>query len=567
MTLDAYYIKINDRIVSSGAIQGQQAPAGGRARRNRRCAGATPLINGLTLLSWCSTPLRPSGKSLDPTVLQWGSLSIQTFTNGIDTETIGLEFSPATRCDLPFGTLDLSLGANYNSSTKVTDSAPWPRCGPCWPRTRSSVPARCSRPTSARCSRPAGSASTSAPTSTPTPSSWCSRMRSRSRRGRSTGAYTKPRSAAAAIVDLEVAYDFTEFFRPAVGANNLFDKKPEIPELVADYNEASLAAGWLAGRSPYINNSGTINAPFTFGPYGHATAAITTPALPSTSDPLEAGGTSPPPAALPHRKTCKGPPDAQQRLLLAALHRSALCAPAGGALAQEARERTVSSPTAMISSSISVPPGSRILFISGTHPSPLDPADPRTSAIPPADPVGPEQDQGAARSAGDGHGRRGQDDRVPRRRAGERRADGFGGDERGVPHSSSGTAERPDRPTRSTIQVAASRPSDDVRRDRGGDRRQGSLIKRSASLSLARRGYEGLAACCPSRSWRGRCGAKLRPLAARAPPLSKLSANPLRGRSTAILSPPKEGRGRRRPMVSVCSACSHREGAERRHAL
>jgi enamine deaminase RidA (YjgF/YER057c/UK114 family) len=54
---------------------------------------------------------------------------------------------------------------------------------------------------------------------------------------------------------------------------------------------------------------------------------------------------------------------------------SALLAPAGGALAQEI-ERTVSGPTATISSSASVPPGSRIVFISGTTPSPLDPADP-----------------------------------------------------------------------------------------------------------------------------------------------------------------------------------------------
>ena len=40
----------------------------------------------------------------------------------------------------------------------------------------------------------------------------------------------------------------------------------------------------------------------------------------------------------------------------------ALGAPAGGALAQEI-ERTVSSPTATISSSASLPPGSRIVFI------------------------------------------------------------------------------------------------------------------------------------------------------------------------------------------------------------
>ena len=57
----------------------------------------------------------------------------------------------------------------------------------------------------------------------------------------------------------------------------------------------------------------------------------------------------------------------------------ALCAPAGGALAQETGpgiERTVASPTAVISSNASLPPGSRIVFISGTTPSPLDPADP-----------------------------------------------------------------------------------------------------------------------------------------------------------------------------------------------
>ena len=57
----------------------------------------------------------------------------------------------------------------------------------------------------------------------------------------------------------------------------------------------------------------------------------------------------------------------------------ALCAPAGGAQAQDAQPgivRTVASPTAVISSNASLPPGSRIVFISGTTPSPLDPAVP-----------------------------------------------------------------------------------------------------------------------------------------------------------------------------------------------
>jgi enamine deaminase RidA (YjgF/YER057c/UK114 family) len=61
--------------------------------------------------------------------------------------------------------------------------------------------------------------------------------------------------------------------------------------------------------------------------------------------------------------------------LAIALLTFALFTPTSGALAQEI-ERTVSSPTAVISSSASLPPGSRIVFISGTTPSPLDPAVP-----------------------------------------------------------------------------------------------------------------------------------------------------------------------------------------------
>lgn len=58
---------------------------------------------------------------------------------------------------------------------------------------------------------------------------------------------------------------------------------------------------------------------------------------------------------------------------------AALCA--SGAQARTATpkpqiERTVSSPTATISSSASLPAGSKLYFISGTTPSPLDPAKP-----------------------------------------------------------------------------------------------------------------------------------------------------------------------------------------------
>ena len=93
LTLDGYFIRIKDRIVSSGSITGQNSqpfPLAGQ-RVGIDVPGAR--INGLTPYDLVMNAIRASGKSLDPTVLQSGTLSIQTFTNGIDTETWGLELS------------------------------------------------------------------------------------------------------------------------------------------------------------------------------------------------------------------------------------------------------------------------------------------------------------------------------------------------------------------------------------------------------------------------------------------------------------------------------------------
>ena len=132
----------------------------------------------------------------------------------------------------------------------------------------------------------------------------------------------------------------------------------------------------------------------------------------------------------------------------------AACTPSGGALAQEI-ERTVTSPTAVISSNISVPAGSRLVFISGTTPSPLDPAVP--------DNLGDTRQQTLSiltkikaqlEALGMGMG-----DvvkmtvflvGVPEN---EGRMDSAAMNE--VFRTFFGTAEQPNRPTRSTIQVAA----------------------------------------------------------------------------------------------------------------
>jgi len=205
-----------------------------------------------------------SGKKLDPTVLQSGSLAIQTYTNGIDTETHGLELSARYPVDLPFGTLDLSFGSNFNI-TKVTanrlgglfDIAAQYTIEKASPKFRANLGglfksgkftlnARANYYAKTVALVQPGSKST-----TPKPIA---------------GKYYEVEVAPAAIFDLEAGYDVTPFLNLAIGANNLFNKKPEVPALVADYS--SHPGDFVNGNSPYINGSGTLNGPYTFGPYG-----------------------------------------------------------------------------------------------------------------------------------------------------------------------------------------------------------------------------------------------------------------------------------------------------------
>jgi iron complex outermembrane receptor protein len=259
VTLDAYYIRIKDRIVSSGNINGQLAnPFPLPARQV-----LTPLINGLTPYQLVLNALAASGKQLDPTVLQSGQLSIQTFTNGIDTSTKGIELSMRYPVELPFGNLDLTLGANYND-TKVLKN----RLGGLFNIVAEATVEQASPKfksvfgalfTSGGFTANARATYYSKTTSLVQPNSASTTPRP------ILGTYYAAEVKPAVIVDLEIGYDFTEFLNVSVGANNLFNKMPEIPPLVADYN----AATWPTnGRSPYINNSGSLKAPYNFGPYG-----------------------------------------------------------------------------------------------------------------------------------------------------------------------------------------------------------------------------------------------------------------------------------------------------------
>jgi iron complex outermembrane receptor protein len=272
VTFDGYYIKIKDRIVSSGSITGQNSqpfPTPGTRV-------LTPLINGLTPYQLVTNAIAASGKALDPTVLQSGSLAIQTFTNGIDTETWGLEFSARYPISLDFGKLDLTFNANYNK-TKVTQN----RLGTLFNLSAQQIIEKAS-PTFKSVAgasfksggfdatlratyyaktisyiQPNAFAATAVPGNTfPRPI------------GDPVNGYFEGVVDPAVIFDLELGYDLTKWLNLSVGANNLLNKKPEVPPLVSTYDPANPAAGWQAGRSPYLNGQGSLNAPYTFGAYG-----------------------------------------------------------------------------------------------------------------------------------------------------------------------------------------------------------------------------------------------------------------------------------------------------------
>jgi iron complex outermembrane recepter protein len=96
-SLDAYVINISDRIISTGTLFGPEALAALQA-------------NGNTL---------PYGISAN-------DFSASYFTNGVDTQTKGLDLSADYRTDLDtYGVINWTLGANYND-TQITNykSAP-----------------------------------------------------------------------------------------------------------------------------------------------------------------------------------------------------------------------------------------------------------------------------------------------------------------------------------------------------------------------------------------------------------------------------------------------------------
>ena len=239
ITIDGYYIKIKDRISATASLPAIQ--------------GGLPVAGAEDILA----AIASTGLVLD-TGLQ--TLGVASFTNLIDTETYGVDFSANYVVPLDFGKLNLSLNANYNK-TKITDN-----------KNTSLFSAQSEsyiEDASPDYKIVAGINFASGPFSANLRQTFYGKTSILVRSALSAAAMNgQPLERdgvvkATGITDLELGYDFTDYVKFSIGANNLFDKRPEKPKLLSGVTV-------LPGQSPYENGSTSWNSYYGHGAYGSA---------------------------------------------------------------------------------------------------------------------------------------------------------------------------------------------------------------------------------------------------------------------------------------------------------
>lgn len=258
ITVDAYMIKIKDRIAATAS---RNAVQGGVVQ-----PGAAAIFDALAA----------AGIVLD-TALQ--TVGVQSFTNGIDTRTTGVDFSISYPVALDFGSLALSLNGNYNK-TKITNN----KVG--YPLFNAASESNI-EDTTPKYKVGFGALLKAGKLSVNLRETLYAKTSVLVRPGVGSGVvpeggfliadgalvngvnanqlYFNGVVKSAIITDLEVGYDFNDNVTFSLGANNLFDKVPEVPKFVT-------GAGVVVnpGVSPYQNGSGSYNSPYGHGPYGTA---------------------------------------------------------------------------------------------------------------------------------------------------------------------------------------------------------------------------------------------------------------------------------------------------------
>ena len=251
ITLDAYQVKIRDRILGTGSLYGS--------------GGGTIVINGTTYsvnFPTVTAAIIANGNVLDPTVSQTG---INIFTNGGDTRTRGVDLVVSYASDFgDYGNVNWTVSANYNK-TKITslDLAP----AQLTPRTAGGVPA----PTPIALFDPGAQSNltTASPRVKVVASAFYTLDKlSATLRGTVYGkssnfttpdgaSFYKQKIGTAFIGDIELNYKLTSNFELSVGANNVFNKRPPTVKLVPGTTNFSL-----------VNGGNVLDAPLTFSPYG-----------------------------------------------------------------------------------------------------------------------------------------------------------------------------------------------------------------------------------------------------------------------------------------------------------
>jgi iron complex outermembrane receptor protein len=226
ITIDAYQVKVKDRIVGTGSIVGLSG-------------GVVVPVTGPRVLA----AIAAHGNVLDPVVLATGDAGINLFANGADTRTRGIDVTASYPIDIGAGRLMLTLSGNYNT-TKITKLR--------LPDDLYAADARSIiEDASPKYKIIAGGLFTLGAFSINARETFFGKA---SQVVIYNGTTPTLKVGASAITDLDVNYDLTKAITVTLGANNLFNKKTDTVPIGSD-------------GSP-INGDAVLNAPVTFSPYG-----------------------------------------------------------------------------------------------------------------------------------------------------------------------------------------------------------------------------------------------------------------------------------------------------------
>lgn len=236
ITLDAYQVRIRDRILGTGSIFG----SGGAVN--------FPVVTRAIIAN---------GNVLDPTVNQTG---INIFTNGADTRTRGVDLVMTYMSDFgDYGRANWTISGNYNE-TKLTRliAAPSTLTNPA---TGQIIPLF---NLGAQSNIETASPRVKVISSVLYTIDKFSMMLRGTVYGKSSaqlspdgGTFYNQEIGATFIGDIELNYDITPNLGIALGANNVFNKRPPTVPLVPGTSNQTL-----------VNGGNVLDAPLTFSPYG-----------------------------------------------------------------------------------------------------------------------------------------------------------------------------------------------------------------------------------------------------------------------------------------------------------